>query len=233
MSRTPLYLIAAPIGNHVEDLSEAGLDALRAVRHVFTEGPAIFHDKLRERGVLRDDHVLHTMDDRRNPEAARLLAAGEPIAILPATGLPCFVDPGWDIVAWVLDHALDRVELVPVGMSSALDAALCMSGLEFRQFVFLGHVPLTSTWHAPLVQSGLPLVWYVDGTAITSFLTELSSRVVDVRRVVLFKNIRRRSGSQVVVLRGPDLVVPEEIEDERRHNWVAVVVREGRTYLAR
>lgn len=192
----------------------------------------MLHAKLRERGVLTDAHVVRTLHERSNPEAIALLDAGTPIVVLANTGLPCFVDPGWDIVRWALEH-LDRVEPIPLGVASAVDAALVLSGLELRQFLFLGHYPTTHTFADDLMKAQVPVLHYVLGPEIRAYLDAAKARSGRLARILVLQNVRRRTAPRIWVLPGPDCAVPDDLVGDRRDNFTVVLVPEGTTYRRR
>ncbi|HKE73410.1 MAG TPA: 16S rRNA (cytidine(1402)-2'-O)-methyltransferase, partial [Acidimicrobiales bacterium] len=79
----------------------------------------------------------HT-EDREIPAVLARLARGERVALVSDAGMPAVSDPGERLVARAL-AAGHAVEVVP-GPSAAL-AALVVSGLPARRFVFEGFLP--------------------------------------------------------------------------------------------
>lgn len=206
--KTKFYLIAAPIGDFFGDLSVNALQTLRKVREVFVEdtgfeGEDLLVEKLRARGILTDEHNLHPIagpDDslRQIPLVDELIRKGISFAILADRGLPCFIDPGTEIVNHVLDRHAERVDLIPIGASSALDASIAMSGVNCTRFVFLGHFPQDHGMKLDFERLGVPVIVYVRGDSLVDFVRKLRSRLgrrASSYRLAVLCNIRQRKNS--------------------------------------
>ncbi|RLB64755.1 MAG: hypothetical protein DRI90_03855 [Deltaproteobacteria bacterium] len=202
--RIPVFLIASPIGDYLQDLSVSAIHTLKSVTHVFVEANDKYLERLRERGILSDQHRVYLLSDPQVDRARGFIRAQEPFAILASSGIPCFLDPGSELVALCLDHHLDDVELIPVGVSSALDAGLCMCGLDVDIFHFNGHYPEHHIFESSLPDNGIPLVYFVRGATVSAFVAEVRAKVPNVRRLVLLKDLRKKRRSLVTVVRWPE-----------------------------
>jgi len=198
----PVYLIASPIGDYLQDMSLAAIHTLDSVTHVFVEANDNYLARLRERGVIGERHRVHFLDQPQVDRARDLIAAQAPFALLASSGIPCFVDPGRRIVALCLESP-EAVELIPIGVSSALDAALCMCGLNVDIFRFNGHFPEHHVFDRGLADDGIPLVYFVRGDALADFVRQLDGQVPNLRRLILFKDIRKKQRARVMVLTWP------------------------------
>ncbi len=232
MPRSKLYLVAMPIGDHIDDLSIAGLRVLQKTKHLFLEADDELPGRLREHKVLADHHRLTFMSDMPAAlaEAERLIAAGETFALLASSGMPCFVDPGHQIVLHVLERAGDTVELVPLGMSSALDAALTLCGTDIQQFIFAGHYPEAYLLDRSAIEQQLPLLMYVRGSAVRAFVRDTLALAPQCWRLWLFKDIRKRSRSSIRLVQG---VLPDDLIDDPQADYVAVVLLNERNVSRR
>ncbi len=217
-----LFLIPAPIGDRMTDLSVEGLRTLKRVRHLFLEADDSFHLRMREHKVITDDHEVGFLDDAEAAvaRAVELIAAGEDFALMASSGIPCFVDPGHEIIDWVLENALDKVEIQPLGVSSALDAGLAMSGQNIQQFNFGGHYRECYLMDKELFAGDVPVVWYVRGDHIRAFCVDIFRHVPNAHAIVLCKDIRKRGRSKVRLVRGR---VPDDLVDDVGHDYVAVL----------
>jgi len=225
MARTQVYLIPSPIGDHFSDFSFAGLKAIQKLEHLFVEAADAFLERMRERGLITSRHRVYVLSDEDGcvPQATALMEARTPFGLLASSGVPCFVDPGHRVVARLLDRYLAEVSFVPVGMSSALDAALAMSGVDIQRFVFGGHAPECYTLDAAVLATGLPLVYFVRGPAVREVLSRLTEQRAGVQRVLLFKDIRKKSRFTVTLLHTPD--PPERLVEDTDADYVMVVLR--------
>ncbi|MBW2459861.1 MAG: hypothetical protein JRI68_35545, partial [Deltaproteobacteria bacterium] len=65
------------------------------------------------------------------------------------------------------------------------------------------HYPEHHVFDQALPDDGIPLVYFVRGDAIGEFLRQLDDRVPNLRRLILFKDIRKKGRARVTVLRWP------------------------------
>jgi hypothetical protein len=223
--RTPVYLVAAPIGDYMQDMSVAAIHALRGVRHVFVEADDRFVARLRAQQILSERHHVYSLVTDQVGRARDLIVAQQPLAIVASSGIPCFLDPGRHIVRMCLDHHLDEVELVPVGVSSALDAALCMCGTDIDRFRFNGHYPENHQFDASLPDLGVPLVYFVRGPAIGAFVREVLAEIPHIQRLVVLKDVRKKQRARVMVLRPETLDLADLPAEEEDADYTCVIDR--------
>jgi 16S rRNA (cytidine1402-2'-O)-methyltransferase len=133
-----LYVVGTPIGN-LGDLSPRARDVLCHVDIIAAE------DTRRTRGLL--SHIganpkLIAYHDHNEREAAQRLVdrllAGENLALVSDAGMPLVSDPGWSLVALAIENG---IAVLSVPGPSAVMAALSVSGLTSRRFVFEGYLP--------------------------------------------------------------------------------------------
>lgn len=223
--RTPVYLVAAPIGDYMQDMSVAAIHALRSVRHLFVEADDEFVARLREQQIIGADHKIYSLVTDQVNRAVELVEAAEPFAVVASSGIPCFLDPGRRIVRRILDRHLDQVELVPVGLSSALDAALCMCGTDIDRFHFNGHYPENYEFEDPLPDAGVPLVYFVRGPSVRAFVRDAMAAIPGIVRIVVLKDVRKKQRARVVVLRPLRDGLGELPADEADADYTCVVDR--------
>lgn len=224
MARCKVYLIPSPIGDHFTDFSFAGLRAIERLEHLFVEADDAFLARMRARGIITPHHQVYLLGDAEacNAQAAKLAEASVSFGLLASSGVPCFVDPGHRVVARLLDHHLHQVEFVPVGMSSALDAALAMAGRDIQRFVFGGHAPECYTLNAAVLGPGLPLIYFVRGPGVRALLAELATQQTALERVLLFKDIRKKSRFSLTLLH--DATPPDGLVEDTDADYVMVIL---------
>ena len=218
MNKTLVYLISAPIGSYLSDMPLASLQQIRGTRNLFIESNGRFIKKLTAKGYITDQHTLIPLDGDSLTIARELLAGDTSFALLADTGNPCFVDPGYDIVRHILDECLDKVTLVPLGMSSALDAGLSMAGLDIQKFIFCGHFPENHMKSPP--NTGYPLVYYVAGGGVSEWC-RLVAEKSDWKTITLFRNIRDRNGGQIFRWKSGEVINPPE--NDSNDNYVGII----------
>jgi 16S rRNA (cytidine1402-2'-O)-methyltransferase len=132
-----LYLVSTPIGN-LEDITLRALRVLRAVSLIAAE------DTRTTRKLLShyDIHTPLTSYNEHNrraktPRLLEALAEGD-VALVSEAGTPAISDPGQHLVAAAWEAGF---RVVPVPGPSVLTAALSVSGLSTRRFLYLGFLP--------------------------------------------------------------------------------------------
>lgn len=176
-----VYLIASPIGSKLSDISIGAVRILKKTENILTENEGSkLVQRLKAKGIISQEAEITQIPYDENeifPFVDQLIAQGKDFAILANEGLPCFVDPGTRIVSHIRGNP--EVELVPVGMNSAIQAAFLLTGIRFRRFTFLGHYPSN-----PLLKDSIePLIMYVRCGHLKEFLDECS-RLMDEKQIV-------------------------------------------------
>ncbi len=144
-----LYVVATPIGN-LEDIT------LRALR-VLAEVPLIAAEDTRTTRHLLERHGITTplvsyTDHNKHARIPALLAHLEraDLALVSEAGTPTISDPGEDLVGAA---AAAGHRVVPVPGPSAALAALSVSGLPTRRFLYLGFLPRAGVERRSLLHS--------------------------------------------------------------------------------
>jgi len=136
-----LYVVATPIGN-LEDVTLRALRTLREVSLIAAEDTRRTARLLQHYSISTRTTSLHEHNERtKAPQLIDRLRAGDSIALVSDAGTPVISDPGQTLVAAARAAGI-RVESIPG--PSAVMAALASSGLEAREFVFLGFPPTRS-----------------------------------------------------------------------------------------
>jgi 16S rRNA (cytidine1402-2'-O)-methyltransferase len=132
-----LSIVPTPLGN-LEDMPPRALRALR-------EAAAVYCEDTRRTRALMSNFDVHTPvfrynehDERDRRRILERLQAGQNLALVSDSGLPCISDPGRRLV----DEA--RRSGIPVTVlpgPNAASAAVAGSGLPGDSFIFLGFLP--------------------------------------------------------------------------------------------
>jgi 16S rRNA (cytidine1402-2'-O)-methyltransferase len=147
-----LYIVGTPIGN-LEDITPRALDVLREVRLIASENPSRTQRLLARHDIHTPMRRFTDAYDRK--KAVRLsgvleaLTHGD-VALVSEAGMPLLADPGYELVQAVLQKGI-CVEVIPG--PAALTAALAVSGLAPKPFVFLGFVPRQPTARRRLLRT--------------------------------------------------------------------------------
>lgn len=169
-----LYIVATPIGN-LEDITIRAIRVLKEVRLIAAE------DTRRTRILLDKYQIptpltsLHDHNERGKSGLILVkLQRGEDVAYVSDAGTPGISDPGFILVK---EATARGIRVAPVPGSSALIAALSVSGLPMDSFVFLGFLPARSIRRrgllASLKQEKRTLVFYESPRRLLSCLHDI------------------------------------------------------------
>ncbi len=195
-----LYVVATPIGN-LEDITLRAIRILREVRLIAAE------DTRRTR-ILLDKYQIPTpltsLYDQNEAKKSGLLLGrlqqGEDVAYVSDAGTPGISDPGYILVRKAISCG---IRVVPVPGSSALIAALSVSGLPMDSFVFLSFLPAKQARRrqllASLKQEERTLVFYESPRRLLSSLQDIDELLGD-REVVVSREMTKMYEE---FLRGP------------------------------
>ena len=130
-----LYLVATPIGN-LEDITLRALKVLKEVDIIAAE------DTRHTLGLLNHFEISKPLisyykqnESTRSAELVEKLKLGKNIAIVSDAGTPGISDPGEQIVKVAIE---EEIEIVPIPGACAFVNALISSGMNTREFCFLG-----------------------------------------------------------------------------------------------
>lgn len=133
-----LYLVPTPIGN-LEDMT------YRAVR-ILGEVDAIAAEDTRHTGILlkhfdiRKPLISYHEHNKEEKGAyiIAMLSEGRSVACVSDAGMPAISDPGADLAVKAISEG---ITVVPLPGPNAALTALIASGLDTRQFTFVGFLP--------------------------------------------------------------------------------------------
>ena len=134
-----LLIVGTPIGN-LGDLSTRATEALSSADAIACEDTRRTGGLLHHLGISGKDLLVaneHT-EYALVPKVIDRLHAGEVVAVVSDAGMPGISDPGERLIAAAIDAGID-VTVIPG--PTAVDAALVVSGLPTRRFVFEGFLP--------------------------------------------------------------------------------------------
>lgn len=133
-----LYLVPTPIGN-LQDITERAIEILK-------EADVIAAEDTRHTRILLDHlgitgHVVSYHEHNKKeagPKIIAMLEEGKTVAQVSDAGMPVISDPGADLVRLALAAQLP---IIPLPGPNAALTALVASGLDARQFAFIGFLP--------------------------------------------------------------------------------------------
>ena len=134
-----LYLVATPIGN-LEDITLRALRILKEVDYIAAEDTRTTLKLLNHFEIKKSliSNHRHNEDDREDVLLNKL-KEGKNIAVVSDAGTPGISDPGEVIAKKAIE---ENIEVIPIPGACAAINALIASGLDTKEFVFIGFLPL-------------------------------------------------------------------------------------------
>jgi 16S rRNA (cytidine1402-2'-O)-methyltransferase len=133
-----LFLVATPIGN-LGDFTNRAIEVLKTCDLILAEDTRVTKKLLSAFGI---QNKIQRADEEAMESAIHhtLLALhdGKDIALVSDAGTPCVSDPGQRLAAAIIEQGF---EVYPIPGASSVLAGLVASGLESKQFAFLGFTP--------------------------------------------------------------------------------------------
>ena len=134
-----LYLVATPIGN-LEDITYRAVKILNEVDVIAVEDTRHSLKLLNHLNISKPLISYHRHNEENKTEVLiNKLLKGENIALITDAGTPAISDPGEEVVKQAIKN---NIEVIPVPGACALINALIASGMNTREFVFYGFLPL-------------------------------------------------------------------------------------------
>ncbi len=133
-----IFVISTPIGN-LKDITERAKDELERIRVIFCEDTKVTSFLLEKLNIKNKKLIsLHKYNEKSRIDIIEKFLENEDIAIVSDAGTPLISDPGSIIV----NHFSKRgIKIIPIPGVSSIITFLSVSGLEFKNFSFLGFVP--------------------------------------------------------------------------------------------
>ena len=134
-----LYLIATPIGN-LGDITYRAVETLKMVDIIAAEDTRHTLKLLNYLEISKPMISYHRHnEDTKTEVLINMLKEGKNIGLVTDAGTPGISDPGEEVVKEAIK---EDIQIVPIPGACALINALIASGLNTKQFVFYGFLPL-------------------------------------------------------------------------------------------
>lgn len=199
-----LHLVATPIGN-LKDISFRALGTLAAASAILAEDTRVTKTLLAHYGISTPLIPYHEHNAAQmRPQLMERLRAGEALALVSDAGTPLVSDPGYKLVASVLEEG---IAVTSVPGASAVLTALIISGLPSDRFFFEGFLPQKSAGRrsrlAALADIPGSLVFFESPRRVAAMLADaahvLGERQAAVARELtkMFETVRRGGLAQL------------------------------------
>ena len=134
-----LYIVATPIGN-LDDITLRALKVLKEVDLIAAEETRQTLKLLNHFEISKPliSYHRHNEDVKSNILIEKL-NNGENIALVSDAGTPGICDPGEEVIKKAIE---EKIDVIPIPGACAFVNALIASGLNTKEFTFLGFLPL-------------------------------------------------------------------------------------------
>ena len=186
-----LYIIATPIGN-LEDITLRALKTLKEVDIIAAEDTRQTLKLLNHYDISKHLISYHRHNEEtKSNYLIEKLNEGQNIGLVSDAGTPGISDPGEELIKKAIENG---IEVIPIPGACAMVNALICSGLETKEFSFLGFLPLNKKTRKEKLEE----IKYTTKTAILyeaphkmkTTLKDLKDYIAD-RRVVLARELTK------------------------------------------
>lgn len=186
-----LYLVATPIGN-LEDITLRAIRILKEVDLIAAEDTRHTLKLLNHLEISKPmiSCYRHNEDVKSNLIIEKL-KQGNNIAIVSDAGTPGISDPGEEVVKCAIN---EDIEIIPIPGACAAINALIASGIDTKEFIFLGFLPLNKKLRKikleEIKNSKKTIILYEAPHKILNTIKDLKEILED-RQVVFAKEITK------------------------------------------
>ena len=134
-----LYVVATPIGN-LKDITLRAIQILKEVDIIAAEDTRHTLKLLNHLNISKPLISYHRHNEEiKSDSLIKDLKEGKKIALVSDAGTPGICDPGEEIIRKCIEEGID---VIPIPGACAMINALIASGIDTKEFSFLGFLPL-------------------------------------------------------------------------------------------
>lgn len=189
-----LYVVGTPIGN-LKDTTLRAIEVLKSVDVVACEDTRVTGKLLHHFGISKPMMSLNARNEKRKVgEVVSMLKGGKSVALVSDAGTPAISDPGSFLVSRVREECEEEVTIVSIPGTSAVTAALSISGLPSSDFLFLGFLPHKKgreTLMKEIAKSKRTVVFYESPHRVLAMLKKLEVHIGNRRRIVVCRELTK------------------------------------------
>ena len=186
-----LYIVSTPIGN-LEDITLRAIKTLEQVDIIAAEDTRHTLKLLNHLNITKPMISYHRHNEEiKTDELINRLLEGKNIALVSDAGTPVISDPGEEIVKKCLEN---NVKVVPIPGACAAITALIASGIDAKEFTFLGFLPLNKKNRKEKLEKikigENTIILYEAPHKLIQTLEEIS-KITEKRKIVLAKELTK------------------------------------------
>ena len=186
-----LFIVATPIGN-LEDITLRAINVLKQVDLIAAEDTRHTLKLLNHLEIKKPLVSYHRHNEEiRTKLLIKELQNGKEIALVSDAGTPGISDPGEEIIKKCIE---ENITVVPIPGACAMVNAVICSGMDTKEFVFLGFLPLNTKLRAKKLEEisniNKTIILYEAPHKLVSTLEDLKG-VLEERKVVLARELTK------------------------------------------
>ncbi len=222
-----LYIIATPIGN-LKDITLRALEILKEVDFVLCEDTRQTLKLLNHYGISKPliSYFQHSKISKIE-HIVDFLKQGKKLALVTDAGTPGISDPGNALIKHVtynMKH--EEIKIVPIPGSSALTAALSISGFPTDKFIFMGFPPHKKgrqKFFKEIAEAKYTIVFYESVHRIIKALEQLKNVIDENRQIVVCRELTKQFET---IYRGNVSEVLDQIKDDKIKGEFVIIIHE-------
>ena len=187
-----LYIIATPIGN-LEDITLRAIRILKKVDLIAAEDTRHTLKLLNHLEISKPLISYHRHnEDVKSEILIEKLKEGKNIALVSDAGTPGICDPGEEIIKKCIEL---EINVVPIPGACAMINSLICSGIDTKEFTFLGFLPLNKKLRKnkleEIEKSNKTIIMYEAPHKLEATLKDLKQILNQDRKIVLAREITK------------------------------------------
>lgn len=187
-----LYIVATPIGN-LEDITLRAIKILKEVDLIAAEDTRHTLKLLNHLEITKPLISYHRHnEDVKSDILIEKLQDGKDIALVSDAGTPGICDPGEEIIRKCIE--LD-INIVPIPGACAMINSLICSGIDTKEFTFLGFLPLNKKLRKDkleeIAKSNKTVIIYEAPHKLETTLKDLKEVLNTERKITLAREITK------------------------------------------
>lgn len=187
-----LYVVATPIGN-LEDITLRAIRILKEVDLIAAEDTRHTLKLLNHLEISKPLISYHRHNEEiKSDVLIEKIKEGKNIALVSDAGTPGICDPGEEIIKKCIELGIN---IVPIPGACAMINALICSGIDTKEFSFLGFLPLNKKSRKKKLEeiekSNKTILIYEAPHKLETTLKDLKKIIGDNRNIVLAREITK------------------------------------------
>ena len=186
-----LYIVATPIGN-LEDITIRALKVLKEVDLIAAEDTRQTIKLLNHYEISKPLISYHRHNEEiKSDILIEKLLDGENIALVSDAGTPGICDPGEEVIKKAIEN---EINIIPIPGACAMINALIASGIETKEFIFLGFLPTNKKNReeklSQIEKSSKTIILYEAPHKMKKTLEDLQ-KILENRKIVLARELTK------------------------------------------